>query len=147
MINNIYAKAYTEVIEILKYFPKEDFDKIPLEKIEFYKNNMDKNYSFIIKPEISLEEQNISSEANAIIINLYVNYLATEEQKIEIKKILNLNQEKEEIEKRKKYSPDDLFEKNYTENQTNNMLVEYRKPLLKKIKDFIFKILKIHKEQ
>lgn len=28
-----YAKAYTEVLEIIKYFPK----KIPIEKIEFYK--------------------------------------------------------------------------------------------------------------
>ena len=143
MINNTYAKAYTEVLEILKYFPKEDFDKIPLEKIEFYKKNMDKNYNFIIKPEISLEEQNISPETNAIMINLYVDYLATEEQKIKIKEILNLNQEKEEMEKRKKYNTDDLFKKYYTEKQTNNMLVEYKKPFFEKFKDFIFRILKI----
>ena len=37
MINSRYAKAYTEVLEIIKYFPKEEFAKIPEEKIEFYK--------------------------------------------------------------------------------------------------------------
>ena len=37
MINKNYAKAYTEVLEIIKYFPKSDYDKIPKEKIEFFK--------------------------------------------------------------------------------------------------------------
>ena len=37
MIDNKYAKAYTEVLEIIKYFPEEEYNKIPKEKIEFYK--------------------------------------------------------------------------------------------------------------
>ena len=45
---NTYAKAYTEVLEILKYFSEEEYSKIPQEKIEFYKNNMDKNYNYNI---------------------------------------------------------------------------------------------------
>ena len=55
-----YKKAYTEVIEIIKYFPKEEYDKIPLEKINYYKENMDKNYNFQIDPNIELEKQNSS---------------------------------------------------------------------------------------
>ena len=39
-----YAKAYTEVIEILKHIPKEEYDKIPETEIQFYENNCDKNY-------------------------------------------------------------------------------------------------------
>ena len=54
MINNIYAKAYTEVLEVLKYFPEEEYKKIPIEKINFYKRNMDKNYKFTINPEKDL---------------------------------------------------------------------------------------------
>ena len=42
-----------------------------LEKIEFYENNMDQDYIFTINPELDLSEQNISPEANAIIINLF----------------------------------------------------------------------------
>lgn len=85
MINTIYAKAYTEVLEIIKHFPEEEYNKIPKEKIEFYKDNKDKDYVFVINPEIDLSEQNISPEANAIIVNLFRDYFATEEQKVKIK--------------------------------------------------------------
>ena len=47
MVNSKYAKAYTEVLEIISYFPQEAYNKIPSEKINFYKQNMDKNYKNI----------------------------------------------------------------------------------------------------
>lgn len=150
MINNRYAKAYTEVLEIIKYFSKEDYSKIPTEKIEFYQKNMDKDYSFTINPEIDLAEQNISPEANAIIINLFTEYYATEEQKVKIKEILDLNQKKEEAEKREKYNPDNIFKKvNNNENDKeeikNNELIEYKESFFTKFKNFIFKLLRINK--
>ena len=37
MVNSKYAKAYTEVLEIISYFPQEAYNKIPSEKINFYK--------------------------------------------------------------------------------------------------------------
>lgn len=154
MSNNKYARAYTEVLEIIKYFPKEEYDKIPIEKIEFYKNNMDKDYKFTIKPEIDLSEQNISIEANAIIVNLFTNYFATEEQKVKIKKILDLNQKKLEEEKREKYNPDNIFKKKnntiesanaeVSENTTNTSLIEYKESFFTKFKNFIFRILHIN---
>lgn len=33
IVNSTYAKAYTEVLEIIKYFSKEDYNKIPSKKI------------------------------------------------------------------------------------------------------------------
>jgi len=153
MINNLYAKAYTEVLEIVKYFPEEEYNKIPKEKIEFYKNNMDKDYVFTINPEIDLSKQNISPEANAIIINIFIDYFATEEQKVKIKEILDLNQKKEEQEKREKYSPNDIFKKanintktaykEISENNTDIELIEYKETFFTKFKKFIFKILHI----
>ena len=101
MINHIYARAYTEVLEILKYFPEDEYKKIPAEKINFYKNHMDKNYEFTINPKIDLGSQNISKEANAIIVSLFRDYYATEEQKIKINEILGLNQKKEKLENRR----------------------------------------------
>ena len=155
MINNLYAKAYTEVLEIVKYFPEEEYNKIPKEKIEFYKNNMDKDYVFTINPEIDLSKQNISPEANAIIINIFIDYFATEEQKVKIKEILDLNQKKEEQEKREKYNPDDIFKKankdtetaniETSENNTNTALIEYKESFFTRFKNFIFKILHISK--
>lgn len=156
MIDSTYAKAYKEVIEIIKYFPKKEYVKIPEEKIEFYQKNMDKNYNFIINPEIDLSEQNISPEANAIIVNLFSEYFATEEQKVKIKEILNLNQKKEEQEKREKYNPDNLFKNKHkeptgevnerlTESIANTEIEEYKETFFTKFKNFIFKILHINK--
>ena len=155
MINTIYARAYTEVLEIIKYFPEEEYTKIPEEKIEFYKNNMDKDYDFTINPEIDLSEQNISKEANAIIVNLFTNYFATEEQKVKIKEILDLNQKKEEEEKREKYNQDNIFKNKNTkaqiinqeipQNSTNTALIEYKETFFTRFKNFIFKILHINK--
>ena len=46
---------------------------------------------------------------NAIIINLFTDYYATEEPKVKIKEILDLNQKKEEQEKREIYTPDAIW--------------------------------------
>ena len=155
MINTIYAKAYTEVLELIKHFPEEEYNKIPKEKIEFYKDNKDKDYVFVINPEIDLSDQNISPEANAIIVNLFRDYFATEKQKVKIKEILDLNQKKEEQEKREKYNPDDIFKKanknkeitniETSENNTNTALIEYKESFFARFKNFIFKILHISK--
>lgn len=154
MINSNYARAYKEVLEIIRYFPKEEYSKIPQEKIEFYKNNMDKDYVFTINPEIDLSEQNISPEANAIIVNLFIDYYATEKQKDNIKEILDLNQKKEEQEKREKYNPDDIFKKvnkdehinvKTPKNNTNTALIEYKESFFVRFKNFVFKILHINK--
>lgn len=151
MINSKYAKAYTEVLEIINHFPEEEYAKIPKDKIEFYKNNMDKDYVFKINPEIDLSEQNISPEANAIIVNFFRDYFATEEQKVKIKEILDLNQKREEQEKREKYNPDAIFKKSdINENvntelqEKNNALIEYKESFFTKFKNFIFRILHIH---
>ncbi len=154
MISKAYARAYTEVLEIIKYFPEEEYAKIPTEKIEFYKKNMDKDYIFTINPEIDLSKQNISLEANAIIVNLFRDYLATEEQKIIIKEILDLNQKKVEQEKREIYNPDNIFKKvnknaerthiEIPDNTNTTTLVEYKVSFFTKLKEFIFKILHIN---
>ena len=147
MINSKYAKAYVEVLEIIKYLPEEEYKKIPTEKIEFYKNNMDKDYEFIIDPTLDLSEQNISKETNAIIVNLFKDYYATDEQKEIIEKILALNEKKDEQKKREIYNPDDLF--NNRKEDVNNKeiqktaLIEYKETFFTKFKNFIMKILNL----
>lgn len=149
MISRSYAKAYTEVLEIIRYFSKEEYEKIPKEKIEFYKKYKDPDYIFSINPEIDLSEQNISKEANAIIVNLFRDYYANEKQKVKIKEILELNQKKEEDKKREKYNPDNMFKKNNKQHivseqpENNNVLIEYKESIFIKLKKFIFSLLKI----
>ena len=154
MMSNNYAKAYKELLEIINHFPLEEYNRIPKEKINFYEENMDKNYNFTINPNIDLSEQNISKETKALIVTLYEDYFATEEQKEKIKEILELNQKKAEQEKRRKYNPDDIF-KNQKENMKNNeqkksdhnikeaSLVQHKENFFTRFKYFILKLLHI----
>ena len=147
MINKTYARAYKEVIEIIRHFPKEEYAKIPLDKIEFYKNNMDKEYNFTVNPKINLAEQNISPEANAIIVNLYIDYFANEQQNEKIQEILQLNQKKQEQEK---HGAEEIFKNNESMNKKTlenkeNTLTEYKETFFSRIKKTFFKIL--HRNQ
>lgn len=146
-MNSRYARAYTEVLEIISHFNEEEFSKIPEEKIEFYKKYQDKNYEFKINPEIDLSEQNISLEANAVLVSLFMDYFATEKQKITLKNILNQNQLKLEREKFEKYNPDNIFKKKEVEpikqedSEKNTQLIEYKETFFSKFINFIKKLV------
>lgn len=145
-MNNTYAKACTQVLEIIKYFPKADYDKIPTEEIGYFKANMDKDYQFEINPRMDLDVQGLLPETKAIIINLFQDYYATEEQRIKIDEILELNHK---IDEQGKCGTEQLFnhEKETSEltsikkeDNNNNALKEYKEPLFVKFKRFVFKI-------
>lgn len=108
-MNNSYAKAYTEVLEILSHFSAEEYSKIPQEKINFYKNNMKKNYEYSIDPNIALSKQYISKEANAILISIFRDYFANDRQRQTLNNLLNQNQKKHENIIKEKYNPDNIF--------------------------------------
>ena len=115
-MNNSYAKAYTEVLEIINHFSEDEYKEIPKEKIDFYEKHKDREYDFKINPNIDLAEQNISRKANAILVSLFRDYFATAKQKEILKNLLQQNQEKLEKEKYLKYNPDNIFNKSYDNN-------------------------------
>lgn len=132
MVNSNYALAYSEILEILRYVPQEDYDKIPKEKIEFYNKNANKNYIFNYDPDKTLEEQKVSDITKGIIILLFRDYWATDKQKEKIIAKQVYDRKKLEEKKRAMYNPDDIFKKNKnnisdTENNTseNVAIVEY----------------------
>ena len=63
MINIAYAKAYTEVLEIIKYFPKEEYDKIlkTLTKEELIKI-LENNNNYIIG--LDKKEEKLNTHSN-----------------------------------------------------------------------------------
>ena len=92
-----YSMACTEVLIILEYYlSKSELKKIPKEKIDFLKNNKDQNYKYEINKNLPLERQNISEVANSIIITLYRDYFANEQQKKTLNEVLILNDIKKE---------------------------------------------------
>lgn len=119
MTNVTYNMAYTEVLEILKYLPESEFKKIPKDEIKFLETNRNKNYKFVINPEKTLEEQNISRKANAILTVYFKKYFTNDAQRQKLNEILTRNQQIVENEARKKYNPEDIFKKNSNENLEN----------------------------
>ena len=52
-----YAKAYMELVEILKNVPREKLNKIPKELIYNYIKDMDKNHKYQYDVNLEFEEQ------------------------------------------------------------------------------------------
>lgn len=91
-----YANAYTEVLDILKYISKEDYEKIPKSKIKVFEENSNKNYSFTYDKNKTLDEQNVSEITKAIIAILFRDYWATKEQRyVIIKKQQEIKEQKQ----------------------------------------------------
>ena len=148
MISENYACAYKEVIEVLKYTKREDVNKIPKYRILLWKTNMKKDYDFKIDTSKSIEEQNLSSEARAIIANIFKKYWATDYQRERIEAKEKQDMEQMEKEKYENYNPDNLFKNKITgdvieESNTNCVqMTEYKSLLFKRIIDKIRNMFK-----
>ena len=143
MTETTYAQAYTEVLEILKNLPEVEYNKIPKEKIEFYKENCDLSYHFVLDKDL----KNISKRANAIIVSIYNDYFTTPKQKETLHNILADNERKAEELRKEKYNPDDIFKSQGKEEAIQDesghaQMIEYKKEnivnkLINKIREFI----------
>lgn len=122
MVNVEYKIAYNEVLEILKYISKEEYNKIPQNIIKTFKLNASSENNFRYNPNKTLQEQNVSETTRTIIAILFRDYWATNEQK---EKIISVqNKEREKIEK---YNTDAIFKtKNTGTNEQNSLIEETR---------------------
>lgn len=129
-----YAKAYKEVIEILNFVPKESVDKIPETMLEVFKTKMDKDWDFKVDINKSFDEQNLLDETKAIFANIFRDYWATPYQKERIEAKERYDRQKIEEEKKNKYNSDDIFKKKQltkeienTENYAEKLPIEVKK--------------------
>lgn len=109
MVDIEYSNAYSEVLEILKYISKEDYEKIPNSKIELFETNHNKEYIFKYNPNKTLDEQNVSKTAKAIIAILFRDYWATELQKEKIIAKQNYDRMQLEEKKKERYNSNNIF--------------------------------------
>ena len=145
---NNYPKAYKEVIEILKYVPKESIEKIPQTMLDTFNTKMDNTYNFSIDINKNFEDQELLEETKAILANIFRDYWATPYQKERIQAKERYDIEKIEEEKRAKYNSDIFKTKknNKTENKveenntnSNNLPIKIKK---EKFFDRIIKFFK-----
>lgn len=146
----IYHKAFKEFREIIKFFPKNEYKKIPKHFIDFIEENMDNNYEYKVEHIDDFQNQEMLEETRTLLSIVYRDFLASDEEKKQIIESENeellqeekLNQEKYDVytifEKRNndkiKIINDDLIEKNLVVVKE-----KWYKKLLNKIRDFFTK--------
>lgn len=69
-----YAKAYVEVLEVIKKLKPQEYIRIPKEKVDLYKKCSDKNYKFQLDERKMIKNQ-IREETKAILANLFEDYI------------------------------------------------------------------------
>lgn len=148
MVDIEYANAYTEVLEILSYISREDYNKIPQEEIDLFKTNCNKEYDFKYDMNKTLTEQKVSKIARIIIAILYRDYWATDIQKEKIKAREEYDKKIREQKTREKYNPDNIFNKKQEKDKNsikeNTEMVVYKQSFMRK---FLEKIIKWFKRK
>ena len=130
-----YPKAYTEVLEILKYMPKDDVNKIPKELVNTFEYKKDNKYIFAINEYQDFSKLKVLNETKAIMVNIFRDYWANSEQKEKIKSKQQYDMQIIEEEKRKKYNPDSIFKNKQSivieniapeNNEQHTEMIEYK---------------------
>lgn len=145
-MNDVYAKAYTELYEILKNISENDLNKIPNEILMMLEEKRDKKYEFKVQENIEFENQNLLRETKILLAILYRDYWATKEEKEKIMQKWKSDIIKSEEEKKIKYNESFKNKKEKTTEQknNNNLPIEVKnKSVFEKIISFIKKYLKI----
>jgi len=143
-ITKEYSRAYVEVLEVLKFLKEEEYNRVPKERIDIYNKYKDNEYCFEINEEKELSEQ-ISPKAKAVLSNLFIRYIANDEDREEIIVQERKKEYEEEMAKIQNIKLNPLFEKRTKTAETieeNQSLIVYTednifKKFIKKIKAFL----------
>lgn len=149
-MNNNIREIYSEVYIVLNKLGDNFISKLPYDLYNMIKEEKLDNNKAISNKTISLDKQNLKRETLSIIALLHLNYWCnSEEEKNRLRELFSLNEEKYQLEIRKKYNSYDIFKNNKKIINGNTIeketsMVKYKESILrriiKKIKDFLFHI-------
>ena len=86
MKNEEYAIACTEVLEILNYISKEDYNKIPKYIIQVMEKNKKNDFIFLYNPWIDINNQGMSETGRIMLATLFRDFWTTQKQREKIKR-------------------------------------------------------------
>ena len=142
-----YKMALKELLVILKYIPKTDYEKIPEDVLKMIKTNAEHTYSFYVDERKSIMNQNISELTKAMLENFYRDYWVTDIEKNKILEEEHIKRKKTEEQKKKRYNPEDIFKNNkkikfsYEGKDEMTLINVQEKKWFKKIYEFIKRII------
>ena len=135
-MTNEYRKTLCDIDLILEQLSEEERNKVPAKLRKLIHDNKLENYT---------------SNTNAFLAMLYINYWTEDEnEKLELQKIFNENEDKYQKELSEKYNVDNLFKNRSTNKveqseqpvQEQNQIVEYKESIIKRILNKIFSFFK-----
>lgn len=143
-------ETFSEVYCILNMLGESYIMKLPSKLYQMIKEEKDDEYNPQYDITIALEKQNIKRETLAMIALFHLNYWCdSQEEKQELKNLLNKNEIKYQTELRRKYNPDNIFKnKNLSKKNEENILketvsvIEYKENIFKKMINKILKLLR-----
>ena len=118
---NVFPKVCTEMLEVIKYIPDSEFDKIESDFIETLYQEHDIFYDFKLDESKKLDEQELLPETYDMMAYVYRKYLCNEDEKEEFKE--NLFKNPFEVEEIKV-------------EEIKSITVEEKKSIFKKIFEF-----------
>lgn len=134
MKENNFSKACTEMLEVLKYIPDEEFDKIESNFIETLYQEKDFDYDFKIDEAKDFKEQELLPETYDMLAYVYRKYLCNEEEKASFKEALL--EKNEYFENLKQKQDSDIEEKRIVTNDNETFFKKIfnwmKKTLIKK---------------
>lgn len=127
---NNFSKVCTEMLEVFKYIPDDEFNKIESDFIETIYQEHDMYYNFKFDESKQLEEQDFLPETYNMLAYVYKTYLSNEQEKeafngMLFKDLSNQSEIKKE-----------------SEIEEKSIVLEKNESFLKKIINFIKRLLK-----
>ena len=68
---NVYHKALKELSEIIKFFPRNEYRKIPKTFVNFIEENKDDNYQYMIEHIDDFQNQAMLDETRVLLSIVY----------------------------------------------------------------------------
>ena len=145
--------ACGEALAVLALCEKNLLSKIPNDVIKELANlAAESKKEILINPCETLTNQKISEQGKDIIALLYYNYIADENEKVELKKIFDENEKTYQKETQQNTNFNTMFAEKTNEDFfalndfcPNNSLEEYKESLIQRLINFVLKILHIKK--
>lgn len=138
------ANIYSEVYEILSYMDKSTVMKIPLDILEYIKNNRNKDYISKIDPEDIFNPNNIDEKSLELLACIDVNYWMDKGKraKLELKYRQNMqNQLKKEDKIYEMFDMNQVRENSESISEKNS-LIKNKESFLEKVFNKLKKLLK-----
>lgn len=127
------ANMYAEVFEILGCMKKEEVIRIPVNILEFIKQERNKNYKTRIDKYDLFNPDNIDQRSINLLTWLMISYMGNEKEKAELIRIGKENDRKREEDKKAMYSTDifnkteEYKEKSFSKSNEDKSLIAVEK--------------------